>query len=364
MLSQTKKDANKRKQKVALAAYERWMARAEVRKNPQVLKDKDPDEFKKETLRQDNYLLREQNRPPVAADATKRIVIPERIIRVNDLKDFPPNELAQKAGIPVARLQNIVPAGIEAEGFATGFLIAPDLLMTNHHVFPDINSAKQCAADFQYERTLSGVQNGFVFEINPGKFYLSDEELDYAIVFIEPQSITGNITLRNFNSLPLIGTKGKVIKGSQVNIIQYPSGGYKKYAYEDNIVLDIIEDPGFIQYTTDTQPGSSGSPAFNKSYELAALHHSGVPMVVKGKIMDITGKPWDPENQEDDEIQWMANEGISISSIIAQLKEKRMPTNDQQEMLDSLLNSVSDPVLNGTTPIENVQPVDQNSVTT
>lgn len=352
-----KKELNKLKEKIAFEAYKRWNERADVRKDPRILKDRNPDEFRKEELRQENYFTREQIRRQVITETPTRIVIPERIIRVNDLKDFPPTEEAQKAGVPVARLQNIPAQGIVAEGFATGFLIAPDLLMTNFHVFPDKDSARQCAADFMYERTLSGVKEGFVFQVDPDKFYLSDETLDYAIVFVEGQSLTGSITLRNFNTVPLIGTKGKVIKGSQINIIQYPSGGYKKYAFEDNIVLDIIEDPGYIQYTTDTQPGSSGSPAFNKSYELAALHHSGVPFIVDGQIRTTNGRPWDPDTMSDDDIQWIANEGISISSIIAQLKIKKMGNAEQQSMLDALLASVNDPVTESTTPREDPQPV-------
>ena len=32
---------------------------------------------------------------------------------------------------------------------------------------------------------------------------------------------------------------------------------------------------GRVQYLTDTLPGSSGSPVFDKDWRLVALHHSG-----------------------------------------------------------------------------------------
>src|SRR5262245_48649326 len=51
-----------------------------------------------------------------------------------DFADLPPDEQALKAGRPVVRLVTLGAAGTVPEGFATGALIAPDLLLTNHHV--------------------------------------------------------------------------------------------------------------------------------------------------------------------------------------------------------------------------------------
>src|SRR5262249_22643308 len=66
--------------------------------------------------------------------------------------------------------------------------------------------------------------------------------------------------------------------------------------------------------TTDTLPGSSGSPAFNKDWEVVALHHSGVPEVKNGRIMTIRQTVW-TKGMPDAEIHWVANEGVRISAI-------------------------------------------------
>jgi V8-like Glu-specific endopeptidase len=39
-----------------------------------------------------------------------------------------------------------------------------------------------------------------------------------------------------------------------------------------NVVTSV--DNGKVQYMTDTQEGSSGSPVFNSNWEVVALHHS------------------------------------------------------------------------------------------
>ena len=57
-----------------------------------------------------------------------------------------------------------------------------------------------------------------------------------------------------------------------------------------------------LQYTTDTQPGSSGSPVLNDEWKAVALHHSG------GNL---------PKNARGDRMY--ANEGILFSAICREL---------------------------------------------
>ncbi len=95
--------------------------------------------------------------------------------------------------------------------------------------------------------------------------------------------------------------------------------------------------------------GSSGACGFNKSWEAAVLHHQGIPYVVNGEIMTINGRPWDEENMSEDEIQWVANEGISISRIVENLKQQTLQDAEQKKLLLELLELTKDPLLN---PIE------------
>lgn len=57
-----------------------------------------------------------------------------------------------------------------------------------------------------------------------------------------------------------------------------------------------------VQYITSTLPGSSGSPVFNDSWEVVALHHAG------GDIPE-------PTTQQ----RYFRNEGILVQSILADL---------------------------------------------
>ena len=41
-------------------------------------------------------------------------------------------------------------------GYATGFLIGPGVLLTNHHVFGEALEARNSLADFDYELDING----------------------------------------------------------------------------------------------------------------------------------------------------------------------------------------------------------------
>ncbi len=347
-----KKEAKKLLKEMAFAAAKRWKDRADIRRAPGIVKGENDEEIRKSNERVENSFTRNANRPRVNPDMLKPIRFPERIIKGNDLREFPPNEIARKAGKPVARIETIPAAGQLAEGFATGFLISPNLLMTNFHVFPDARDAQDCAANFLYERTMTGINSGFQFRIDPTKFFLSDAALDFAIVFVEPVSLDNKFSLATFSFLNLIATSGKILNGQSLNIIQHPQGGVKQYAFLNNRIVDILENDGFIHYTTDTDRGSSGSPGYNDTWEVAALHHSGVPLIIGGNIVDIQGNRWDEENQGDDEIQWIANEGISISRIIEKLITIQFPEKEKQSLLDTFIQTTKDPLLNRASVIE------------
>ncbi len=66
-------------------------------------------------------------------------------------------------------------------------------------------------------------------------------------------------------------------KGDHVTIIQHPEGGPKQIALNENRVTNIYNY--HVQYTTDTMPGSSGSPVFNDKWQVVAIHHKGGNLV-------------------------------------------------------------------------------------
>jgi V8-like Glu-specific endopeptidase len=67
-----------------------------------------------------------------------------------------------------------------------------------------------------------------------------------------------------------------VNSGQRLYVIGHPRGGGLMFSMQDNRLVDHGAPTDYrVHYRTPTEPGSSGSPVFNGSWELVALHHSG-----------------------------------------------------------------------------------------
>jgi endonuclease G, mitochondrial len=289
-----------------------------------------------------------------------RVGMERKIGATLDFADLPPNEQALKAGRPVVRIVTLPGAGLVPQGFATAFLVAPDLILTNHHVFRTSDEAEGIGAQFLYERTQAGLREGLTFECDPKRFFINNKQLDYAVVALKTTAI-GGAPLNQFKFLPLIAAKGKIRKGDPVNIIQHPSGDPKQYATVNNQLLDLRDD-GFLLYETDTLEGSSGAPVFNHTWEVIGLHHCGVPRIEDGMLVTRDNRRL-PLNAEvaDDDLVWIANEGVRVSALVESFAAQRPDTLEQQQILKSLLDLTIDPltlvaenspIILGSTPIE------------
>jgi endonuclease G len=242
----------------------------------------------------------------------------ERIIQGNDLDSI--NYLAKGtlASHPVCRIQ-LKDARSNLIGYATGFLIGPGVLATNHHVFGKPADAVNSIADFDYELDVAGMEREAVrFAFEPGKLFYTNDKLDYSIVAVAGTSQSGGRSLSDWGWLPLSGEPGKGDPGEYLTIIQHPGGQTKQVCVRENKLLKYAGD--FVWYNTDTTAGSSGSPAFNRFWQVIALHHSGVPdKDSKGNTLTKDGKIWDA-SMDESSIKWIANEGIRVSAIVADLK--------------------------------------------
>lgn len=271
------------------------------------------------------------------------IRIEEAQIGTWDAENRPPHSKADLAGRPVARILDGGPDASD-RGFGTGFMVSDRLFITNYHVFPDIDYAQECIANFKHEYVNNTLQPGIHFNLDPSAFFINNRDLDFAIVAVDTKSVTGGNNLGELGFIQMIESVGKVIKGDDINIIQYPLGNHKQYACRQNQVTQIFDDRGFIQYITDTAKASSGSPCFNKFWELAALHHCAIPEMINGKIIDVNGQPWN--GVDEDTIHWVSNEGISISKIVSFLKANQSSFQTKNpQLLSQLLGTVADPLL-------------------
>lgn len=327
-----RQDVSNRKLERAVSAGRRWQGLLDRRaETVRRLRDGGP-EAADSPDRVALYRAREQEKQLAYARAgvSESFFTERRIGPTLDLDDNPPNETARLAGVPVGRIVQLDPSGGNPEGFATGFLIAPRLLITNHHVFASAEETRNCGVQFAYEKIDGVLSVGPIFALDAVYFFYADQALDFAIVGVSPVGLVAGSALDQFKSLPLIPSPGKILVGQDVSIIQYPEGGPKKYGVRDNELLIAPTDADqFLQYTTDTLPGSSGSPAFNKDWEVVGLHHSGVPEMRNGQIITNRGTPW-TRGMPDSDIHWIANEGVRVSVIcksllVAQVKAEYRP---------------------------------------
>jgi endonuclease G, mitochondrial len=241
----------------------------------------------------------------------------ERILLGNELQDVNYLERGAIAARAVARIAIRRPNGALA-GWGTGFLVAPGVLLTNHHVLPDNSFVQRSEAQFGFERDYNGVQRTpQVFAMRPNVLYFADQTLDFAIVAIASNSDNSEVPLASFGHLPLLATTGKVSEGEWLSIIQHPNGELKQVCVRENKLVKRTENE--LWYSTDTLGGSSGSPVFNNDWYVVALHHSGVPHRVDGKIQTVDGRDYDPTRDGEERIHWIANEGIRVSRIVQRL---------------------------------------------
>ena len=277
--------------------------------------------------------VRRSTRPTVPA-AIARIGL-ERVIGKADFVGTQFVELAVAVSRFVGRVHLRDRPGHDV-GFATGFMVSPRLLLTNNHVFPSNDAARFSEIEFDYQNDRFGRPLPvLVYGLEPDTFFATSPELDYSLVAVAPRSISGQ-GLATYAWTRLVPGLGKALLGDALNIIQHPRGETKQIALRSNELIDVLDN--FHHYTTDTEPGSSGSPVFNDQWEVVALHHSGVPRTKDGKLIAKDGSVWE-DGMDPDRLDWVANEGVRASKLVEHIRALPSLTADQARLRDELLNA-------------------------
>ncbi len=219
----------------------------------------------------------------------------------------------------------------EGTALGTGFLIGPNLLLTNQHVLTRQELLEDAVIRFGYQNGPTGVADtGRVYKFDTG-FYKSSpvEKLDYALVKLTEEPLKEmKLELGPGEGIPpftdllrqgkhrgylLLGPR-QIVKGDRVNIIQHPRGEPQKVVVTLNYVVKGMSQTR-VHYLADTDRGSSGSPVFNKNWEVVALHHSGNPVpplqMSERMALQLQGKT-------------QVNEGIPIRAILPEI-ERYLP---------------------------------------
>lgn len=207
--------------------------------------------------------------------------------------------------------------------YGTGWIIAPGILITNHHVIDARNTtpppdglggehanpadfeaqAQTLIARFDYHAERKDSQ---YFECQNAKLLAANMQLDYAVIELEQAD-----KIANREPIRLVSAQPALKRGARMNIVQHPKGGPLRYAIRNNFFVRTANHPAFLFYQTDTEPGASGSPVCNDEWQVVALHHASAsvpPDVVPQEVVD--GKPL---------IVTVLNEAIQIHKILDDL---------------------------------------------
>lgn len=269
----------------------------------------------------------------------------ERIIAQNQLMSVSFFARGTRAAMAVCRIAVRNHNG-QLLGYGTGFMVSPQLMMTNNHVLNNVNSASVATIQFDHALSVQGPpMQPKEFRLKPEVFFMTSDakKLDYAVIAVEPVNNEG-YAVADRGWINLIPDSGKAITGEPLNIIQHPAGEMMQIAIRENKALG--PDGDFFIYTTDTKRGSSGSPVLNDQWQVAALHHAGVPKTdTAGNWLRKDGLTYRENIDDPSSIDWIANEGVRISRIVANLKAQPI-TPEKKEKLDQVFESPGNSLIN------------------
>ena len=294
------------------------------------------------------------------------LALVERIIEANNL--LPVHFLTEGAALQGAVGKVVVsPPGWSG----TGFMVSPSLFMTNNHVIRNETDAGNARVklNYQFDHNGNDLQVD-EYRADPASFFHTSPSLDYTIVRLKPKPRVGRVSrgsrmpgAATAETLPELGVFERVIAdggdlepgpgaateptvaghigrvppwwlvhagskwgfiplrdtiayapGQRLNVIQHPRGRRKEVALQSNTVTNIFTN--HVRYSTDTEPGSSGSPVLNNSWDLVALHHAA-------GSQDGTG-------------DWLDNQGVRVDKIVADLRSQLAGSTAGQAVLSEL----------------------------
>jgi hypothetical protein len=192
----------------------------------------------------------------------------------------------------------------DGDGIGTGFLVGPDVILTNHHVVEGLDPSRM-VVQFDHKKIVDtqgrttrqegrfvNVKDLLAFSEKsdrdgfPDRGDPDETTLDYALLELaepvgsQPHNLEAVSrdpkfapTERGWIQMP--GESVLYDPGKPVSIVQHPSGDVLKLAFEPQGMLGLNGNKTRVRYKVNTKHGSSGSPVFNHKWELIGLHHYG-----------------------------------------------------------------------------------------
>lgn len=192
-------------------------------------------------------------------------------------------------------------------GGGTGFLVARDLVLTNHHVVMRIKDGRANWSDvtclFDFRQALDGTpidsrRQTRVKLAGPGWFKagLTHSQYDFYPQLGDATKTEGDCALITLAQpigddpvggatadpgapprgwIALAAAANPVSAGNQLFMLQHPSGEPMQLTV--GTVKQFNQAGTRVRYDANSKPGSSGAPCFNADLQLVALHQSHDP---------------------------------------------------------------------------------------
>ena len=313
-----------------------WFGMAPVREAPRRLEQKG---YHLEARRVEDLLASSESdgeiargTGAIAAEVNRNF---EAIVGMSQIMSANFLERGTRASLSVGRIVT----GPRRAPDGTGFLVSQDLLITNAHVIADANDALDHIVQFNYSAPGTGANITPVeFRFQPHRLFLHSppNELDYALIAVEPRNAAGAELLR-FGWNALTPRADEIDVGERVNIVHHPGGSPKRVSIRQNFVAPSTDD--FLHYMTDTEPGSSGSPVFDDEWQVVALHHASLTIdddeeaqLYRDALAALPAEHA-PNNQP-----VIINEGARVGSLIDALREAAPHLQaDKRRLVDAVL---------------------------
>ena len=208
-------------------------------------------------------------------------ITPEFIIGSPDfekMRDLPKDSQDYQLGRKVGWLITPVVGNPGYFWICTGFLVGPDLFMTNHHCLHHRDTGEQHPIEsfrlymnYYQEPDVDPTRGGLTARVSA--ILKMDEEKDYALLRLDKRigDTYGWLELDPSN---------RPNSSESVKLISHPDGRSKEIVRRNSQILDlppdIPDDFPYFFYLADTQGGSSGSPVFLRDGTgVIGIHHHG-----------------------------------------------------------------------------------------
>jgi hypothetical protein len=226
----------------------------------------------------------------------------EQFVRAGNLvrwADFTANLLQVQRSVCSIKLSG------DKTSYGTGFLVGPDLLLTNHHVIKPVLEGDGTVSDLHFRFDYTGASPDLDYHLTAERVEvvahrppadLAEEHgalsnarppaaLDYVLLRLPdplgdqpfgPRTnavMVDSLPARGWLPLPAPAAAPTLYADDDLLIAQHPNGRSLRIGMGQ--ILAVSDHGDRFRYNTNTDGGASGAPCFNAKLEAVGLHHYG-----------------------------------------------------------------------------------------